>query len=94
MGNEKQNKKTVALLVIGVLTLILTVSGATYAFYEAQGGIFDSDNVNVTAATTDLFTLEIANSLNLTNINQTTMAESAISNLSASTLATATLKDQ
>ncbi len=87
-----ESRKENILLVLGILTLLIVISGATYAYYKAQGGASDIKDVNITTATTDLFTLNIANELSLMNVNQTTLAESATNNLSTSTLATATLK--
>ena len=33
---NKDNKKTIKLTIIGVLTLLLTIIGATYAYFAAE----------------------------------------------------------
>ena len=50
---NKEMKKTMLLSVVGVLTLITLVAGATYAYFKAQGGEGGSSDVNVITATTD-----------------------------------------
>ena len=50
----KQNEKKVLVLsFLGVITLILVVVGATFAYFAAQGGDVINTDVNVQTATTD-----------------------------------------
>ena len=49
----KDRKKEITLLVIGILTLVSLVVGATYAFFKAQTGPAANFDVNATTGTTD-----------------------------------------
>ena len=62
---NKEMKKTMLLSVVGVLTLITLVAGATYAYFKAQGGTGGSSDVNVITATTDLLTFKIDKAINI-----------------------------
>ena len=61
---DKNKRKSIIYLTIGVLTLIALVAGATYAFFQAQNKNGTSFNANVTAGTTDNLTFSI-NDLNV-----------------------------
>ena len=52
----KNRKKEITLLVIGILTLVFLVVGATYAFFKAQTGPAANFNVSTTTGTTDNLT--------------------------------------
>ncbi len=52
----KDRKKEITLLIIGILTLVSLVVGATYAFFKAQIGPAANFNVNTTTGTTDNLT--------------------------------------
>ena len=56
---DKNKRKSIIYLTIGVLTLIALVVGATYAFFQAQNKNGASFNTNVTAGTTDNLTFSI-----------------------------------
>ena len=62
---EKNKKQALILSVVGVLTLITLVAGATYAYFKAQGGTGSSSDVNVITATTDLLTFKIDKAINI-----------------------------
>ena len=49
----KDRKKDITLLVIGILTLVSLVVGATYAFFKAQTGPAANFDVSTTTGTTD-----------------------------------------
>ena len=49
----KDRKKEITLLVIGILTLVSLVVGATYAFFKAQTGPAANFDVSTTTGTTD-----------------------------------------
>ena len=54
---EEQNKrKGMIYLVIGVVTLIALVAGATYAYFQAQTGNNVISNINATSGTIDNLT--------------------------------------
>ena len=86
---KDNNKKTVILSVIAVVTLALLVVGATYAYFTAQGGNATSTNLNVTTYTTDVFTFATGDEINL-KITQSDFA-SGKGNAVGSTFASATL---
>ncbi len=52
----KDRKKEITLLIIGILTLVSLVVGATYAFFKAQTGPAANFNVITTTGTTDNLT--------------------------------------
>ena len=62
---EKNKKQALIFSIVGVLTLITLVVGATYAYFKAQGGTGGSSKVDVTTATTDLLTFKIDNAINI-----------------------------
>ena len=87
---EKRNEKKVLLLsALGVITLILVVVGATYAYFTAQGGSAVNTNVNVTTNTTDNLSFQVGSAVNIT-ANQEDFA-SGMGNKTGSTTASATL---
>ena len=59
MKKEQNKKRNLVFLIVGVLTLLLAVVGATYAFFQAQLGTGKSTNVNVATGTTDNLTFTI-----------------------------------
>ena len=62
---EKNKKQALIFSIVGVLTLIALVVGATYAYFKAQGGEGGSSKVDVTTATTDLLTFKIDKAINI-----------------------------
>ena len=86
---EKSKKQAIILSVVAVVTLIILVVGATYAYFSAQGGSATSTNLNVTTYTTDVFTFAAGDEINL-EITQSNFA-SGKGNAVGSTFASATL---
>ena len=86
---NKEMKKTMLLSIVGVLTLITLVVGATYAYFKAQGGTGGSSDVNVITATTDLLTFKIDKAINI-SISQSELKKGG-TDVSDSTGAHATL---
>ena len=86
---EKNKKQALIFSIVGVLTLIALVVGATYAYFKAQGGEGGSSDVNVTTATTDLLTFKIDNAINI-GISQSELKKGG-TDVSDSTGAHATL---
>ncbi len=84
-----KNKKKNVLLVITLFTMIILVSGATYAYFQAQTGLGASANINVTANTTDSLKFEVGKDLSI-NITQQNFAL-GVGNVSDVTTAKATL---
>ena len=62
---EKNKKQVLIFSIVGVLTLITLVVGATFAYFKAQGGEGGSSDVNVITATTDLLTFKIDKAINI-----------------------------
>ena len=65
----EDKKNTVLLTVIAIVTLLLCVIGATFAYFQAQGGIGVNANVNVTTNTTDNLSFFVGNPISF-SINQ------------------------
>ena len=86
---EKNKKQALILSIVGVLTLITLVAGATFAYFKAQGGTGGSSDVNVITATTDLLTFKIDNAINI-SISQSELKKGG-TDVSDSTGAHATL---
>ena len=62
---EKNKKQALIFSIVGILTLITLIVGATYAYFKAQGGEGGSSKVDVTTATTDLLTFKIDKAINI-----------------------------
>ncbi len=86
---EKNKKQALIFSIVGVLTLITLVAGATYAYFKAQGGEGGSSDVNVITATTDLLTFKIDKAINI-GISQSELKKGG-TDVSDSTGAHATL---
>ena len=86
---DKNKRQAIILCIVGVLTLIALVVGATFAYFKAQGGEGSSSDVNVITATTDLLTFKIDNAINI-SISQSELKKGG-TDVSDSTGAHATL---
>ena len=62
---EKSKKNAIVLSIVAVVTLIALVVGATYAYFQAQGGTGSSTEVKVTTYTTDMLTFTTGNAISL-----------------------------
>ena len=62
---DKKKQKTLILSIVAVVTLIVLVVGATYAYFKAQGGTGSSTEVKVTTYTTDMLTFTTGNAISL-----------------------------
>ena len=86
---KTKQKKALVLSIVGVITLIAVIVGATYAYFQAQGGGAGSTNVNIQTATTDNLSFQLGEAINLT-ANQEDFAQ-GMGNKSGSTTAKAIL---
>ena len=86
---EKNKKQALILSIVGVLTLITLIVGATYAYFKAQGGTGGSSKVDVITSTTDLLTFKIDKAINI-GISQSELKKGG-TDVSDSTGAHATL---
>ena len=62
---EKNKKQALILSIVAVATLIALVVGATYAYFQAQGGTGKSTEVKVTTYTTDMLTFTTGSAIGL-----------------------------
>ena len=62
---EKSKKNAIALSIVAVVTLIALVVGATFAYFQAQGGTGKSTDVKVTTHTTDMLTFTTGSAISL-----------------------------
>ena len=62
---ERNKKQALILSIVAVVTLIALVVGATYAYFQAQGGTGSSTEVKVTTYTTDMLTFTTGNAIGL-----------------------------
>ena len=85
----ENKKKTLIISLVAVVTLILVVVGATYAFFVAQGGGSSNTNVNVQTNTTDNLSFSVGDAISIT-ANQDNFAQ-GLGNQAGSTTASATL---
>ena len=85
----EDKRNAVLLTVIAIVTLLLCVIGATFAYFQAQGGNSVSANVNVSTNTTDNLSFFVGNPISF-SINQENFGL-GMGNRSGSTTATATL---
>ena len=61
----KNNKKTMILSVVAIVTFAILIVGATYAYFQAQTGAGKSTDINVTTYTTDVFTFTTGDAINI-----------------------------
>ena len=66
MEQKTNEKKVLVLSFLGVITLIIVVVGATYAYFTAQGGGSANTNVNVQTSTTDNLSFQVGAAISLT----------------------------
>ena len=62
---DKNKKNAIVLSIVAVVTLIALVVGATYAYFQAQGGTGKSTDVKVTTYTTDMLTFTTGSAIGL-----------------------------
>jgi hypothetical protein len=74
---------------VGIIVILITVIGLTYAFFAPQNGGTTSTNTTVTSNTTDLLTFSINRDISFT-VNQANFEENG-TNQSGDATATATL---
>ena len=86
---KSSEKKVLFLSFLGVITLILVVVGATYAYFTAQGGGTGNIDVNAGTSTTDNLSFQTGSAINIT-ANEEDFG-SGMGNKSGSTFARATL---
>ena len=60
-----KNKKAITLSIIAIITLLILILGATYAYFQASGGTGTSANLRVTTYTTDVFNFEIGDDISI-----------------------------
>ncbi len=60
MKEEQNKKRNLVFLIAGVLTLLIVVVGATYAFFQAQIGTGKEINADVSTGTTDNLTFSMS----------------------------------
>ena len=87
---DKNKRKSIIYLTIGVLTLVALIAGATYAYFQAVTGNGANANINVGAGTTDYLTFTKSGDLTL-NVTQENLSEEGKANVENSTSVTATL---
>ena len=85
----KNNKKTIILSVVAIVTFAILIVGATYAYFTAQIGDGKRTEINVTTYTTDVLTFATGDAINL-EADQTTFGKDKGS-VSGSTYASALL---
>ncbi len=83
------NKNNKVLTLVAIITLLLIVVGATYAYFAAQAGGTTSTDATVTSNTTDLLTFSINRDISFT-VTQALFAQNG-QNQSGDATATATL---
>ena len=87
-----QKNKKVFIYIFVAITLILTlVIGTTFAYFQTQGNTTANQTINVSTSTTDTFNLTVSKNINLGEVSQANFSSSANSNISDTSIATATL---
>ncbi len=84
-----ENKKNKIMTLLGIVAILITVIGLTYAFFAPQQGGTTSMNATVTSNTTDLLTFSINRDISFT-VTQALFAQNG-TNQSGDATATATL---
>ena len=86
---QSNEKKVLALSAIAVITLIAVVVGATYAYFQAQGGGSSDIDASVITSTTDKLSFQVGNGINI-SASQENFAQ-GLGNRTGSTTASAML---
>ena len=86
---KTNEKKALVLSAVAIITLIVVVIGATYAYFQAQTGGTGNIDVNANTATTDNLSFQVGSAISLT-ANQEDFGQD-MPNKSGSTTASATL---
>ena len=86
---QSNEKKVLALSAIAVITLIVVVIGATYAYFQAQGGGSSDIDASVITSTTDKLSFQVGNGINI-SASQENFAQ-GLGNRTGSTTASAML---
>ena len=87
---DKNRKKGIIYLSIGIITLVALIAGATYAYFQAITGNEANANINVGAGTTDHLTFTKSGDLAL-NVSADNLSEGDGLGVSEQTNVTATL---
>ena len=61
----KNRKKTITLMLVAIITLLVLIIGATYAYFQATSNTGSDTDVNVLTATSDLLTFKIDKDINI-----------------------------
>ena len=85
-----EKKKAVIYSTVALITLVILVVGATYAYFQNQYGSASNADVNVTTYTTDMLTFETGDAINIT-ADQESFAQGK-GNRTGSSFARATLQ--
>ena len=87
---QKSNEKKVLVLsAVAVITLIAVIIGATYAYFQAQGGGSSDIDASVITSTTDKLSFQVGNGINI-SASQENFAQ-GLGNRTGSTTASAML---
>ena len=86
---QPNEKKVLVLSAIAVITLIAVVVGATFAYFQAQGGGSSDIDASVITSTTDKLSFQVGNGINI-SANQENFAQ-GLGNRTGSTTASAML---
>ena len=72
-----ENKKMKIISIASLFALIITVIGATYAYFQAQTGTGAATDIEISANTVDTFSFEVGDPLKFT-VDQFTFTEGEI----------------
>ena len=86
---QSNEKKVLVLSAVAVITLIAVVVGATYAYFQAQGGGSSDIDASVITSTTDKLSFQVGNGINI-SASQENFAQ-GLGNRTGSTTASAML---
>ena len=87
--SKTNEKKVLALSAVAVITLIAVVVGATFAYFQAQGGGSSDIDASVITSTTDKLSFQVGNGINI-SASQENFAQ-GLGNRTGSTTASAML---
>ena len=86
---QENNKKILGITLVGVITLIVVVVGATYAYFQATSSGDGTINTNISSNTVDNLSFNIGNAISISATEENFTQGG--NNLSGSTQASATL---
>ena len=74
--NLNEKKREIILTIIGIITVLIFLGGASYAYFQMQGATNSQSGVHVETATTDLLNFKFDKDINI-SVSQSSFGKGA-----------------